>query len=332
MREIEGNNQSLIVNPSGVDLLLGPTVGGSAVIAVIVVYFPDIRTLRRLLVGLYPQVSAVIVVDNGNEDGLLGALALDLEGQEQRPPIYVHSNGENLGIAAAQNLGIAWAKQRGADFVILFDQDSEPAADMVCRLVAVARAKGAAGVPVAAMGPRYLDSRQNNPPPFIRIEGITLKRQPCPDDEAVVDVDYLIASGCLIPMAALDRVGYMAERLFIDYVDIEWGLRAKGFGLQSFGVCGAVMGHSLGDMPLRFFKSSFPARSPLRHYYMFRNAVWLYLNTDFPLGWKLVDAWRLLLKFGFYSLFAKPRLEHLGMMSKGLWHGLTGRLGRLQGF
>jgi rhamnosyltransferase len=55
----------------------------------------------------------------------------------------------------------------------------------------------------------------------------------------------------------------------------------------------------------------------------------MYRQTWPPLHWKLTDGYRLLLKYGFYALFTKSRLEHLHMMSLGIWHGLRGRSGRL---
>jgi len=123
----------------------------------------------------------------------------------------------------------------------------------------------------------------------------------------------------------------MREDLFIDYVDIEWGLRARHQGFQSYGVCSAYMRHSLGDHPINFFGKNIPLHSPLRHYYHFRNAVLLYREAWVPLNWKLVDGWRLCLKYVFYSLFAKPRMAHWRMMTLGLWHGLKGKTGKLEG-
>ncbi|MGE0800669.1 MAG: glycosyltransferase family 2 protein, partial [Lautropia sp.] len=160
-----------------------------------------------------------------------------------------------------------------------------------------------------------------------RIEGLHLRRCRCIADSDIVEVYYLIASGSLIPRATLEAVGTMAEALFIDYVDIEWGLRARRLGFRSYGVCGAKMSHDLGDEPIRFLGRALPLHSPLRHYYHFRNAVWLYRSSGLPLGWKIVDGYRLLLKYGFYCLFAKPRLQHCRMMSRGIRDGLLGRLG-----
>lgn len=295
------------------------------VFAVVVSFRPDLETLNLLLQSLMSQVDGVVVVDNGSSEkalAWLGAFSSTI-------PYALIPLHDNKGIAAAQNIGIAHAKQQGTDYVILFDHDSNPAPDMVAKLLAVAEAKAATGVEVAAVGPRYLDERQDNPPPFIQVVGLRVKKQPCLCGDSVVDVNYLIASGCLMPMRALDAVGYMQESLFIDYVDIEWGLRARSKGFLSFGACGALMAHDLGDEPFDFFGKKFPHHSALRHYYHFRNAVWMYRQSWLPAHWKFADGWRLFLKYGFYTLFAKPRHQHWWMMTKGVWHGLTGRMGRL---
>jgi len=62
----------------------------------------------------------------------------------------------------------------------------------------------------------------------------------------MIETDYVVSSGALIPLAVLDQVGMMDESLFIDYVDSEWGLRAKSRGHLSFGICAAQMVHCLG--------------------------------------------------------------------------------------
>ncbi len=296
------------------------------VVAVVVTYEPDLAALYALLHSLRSQVSNVIVVDNGSSldicKGIDTAFFVDSWCELVRLPT-------NLGIAAALNVGIDWARRRGAGYVVLFDQDSLPAPDMVQRLTEVIQAKQAAGCKVAAVGPRYMDERQDNPPPFIRIRGFKLVRQACNKSSSIVDVDYLISSGCLIPMSTLDVVNLMQEELFIDYVDIEWGLRAKRKGFRSYGVCSAKMKHDLGETPLSFLGKKIPLHSPLRHYYHFRNAIWLYRQQWVPVNWKFVDGWKLLLKYVFYALFAKPRWSHFRMMTLGVWHGLRGRMGEL---
>lgn len=292
----------------------------SRVIAVVVTYQPTLEVLEKLLDALMPQVKSVVLVDNGSHADLL-----TWHKERDTPALELLLLNENRGIAAAHNVGIDWARTQEADFVVLMDQDSIPAPDMVAKLYAAISDQPSA----AAAGPRYLDTRQENPPPFIRVSGLKLERCACATEEAIVPVDYLISSGCLIPMPVLDKVGGMRDDLFIDYVDIEWGLRARRHGLQSYGVCGAKMHHSLGDQPIKFLSKNIPLHSPLRHYYHFRNAVLLYREQWVPLNWKLVDGWRLCLKYGFYTLFAKPRMAHFRMMSLGLWHGIRNKTGKL---
>lgn len=295
------------------------------VVAIIVTYYPEINSFERLLEALKDQVASVVVVDNGS-----GASVPSFMEKRGNPNEHVLPLGTNFGIATAQNKGIAWARKRGADYIVLFDQDSEPASDMIVRLLNVAESKLECGVQLAAVGPRYFDERQDNPPPFIKVKGLRVERQVCQIPEAVVEVDYLIASGCMIPMTVFDKVGGMRDELFIDYVDIEWGLRAKQHGLQAFGVCSATMRHNLGDEPIIFLGRKMPLHSPLRHYYHFRNAIWLY-RQNLPLHWRIADGIRLVLKYGFYTLFAKPRLAHLRMMTLGVWHGLRNRMGMFEG-
>ena len=292
--------------------------------AVVVTYFPQLEALERLLDQLEQQADLIVVVDNGSKEDAIATI-------EKRvgPAFHLIRLQSNLGIATAQNKGVVWAREQNADYVILFDQDSNPGPSMLGNLLSAIEERIAAGDKVACVGPRYLDERQQNPVPFIRIEGLKFERCQCATNDAVVPVDYLIASGCLIPVKVLEQVGGMREDLFIDYVDIEWGLRARRFGFQSYGVCGARMSHSLGDSPIRFMGRQSPLHSPLRHYYHFRNAVILYRENWVPTNWKLVDGWRLLLKYGFYSMFAAPRMQHWWMMTLGVWHGLLRKSGKL---
>jgi rhamnosyltransferase len=294
------------------------------VYAIVVTYEPDIGKVDLLYQKICTQVSGLVVVDNGSSTEVVSWLqSRDVTIDYELIPL-----GENKGIAFAQNAGIRHAQAAGANYVVLFDHDSDPETDLVKKLLGAIRCKQAEGKQVASAGPRYRDARQGTLPPFVRVEGLRLRRVECTDHK-IVEVDYLIASGCLIPMTTMNKVGLMRDDLFIDYVDIEWGLRAKHLGFQSFGVCDAHMSHSLGETPIKFRGKVHPLHRPSRHYYHFRNAVRLYQERDLPLNWKLVDSYRLLRQYIFYSVFAKPRLKHWMMMTKGIWHGLCRKSGPL---
>jgi rhamnosyltransferase len=279
--------------------------------AVIVTYHPDLPALTRLLEALAPQVASAIIVDNGSPENLTAFLASRAHPTETLLPL-----GENLGIAAAQNRGIAGARVMGAEAVILFDQDSLPEPDMVGRLVAALGALAAEGRKVAAVGPRPVDAR--------------LGRRSTGDGgpgRGPVPVDHLIASGCLMPMAALDAVGPLREELFIDYVDIEWCLRAASLGFGCYRLDTLAMAHEFGS-PVDVLGRSYVSHTPMRHYYLFRNTIWMWRRRALPWRWRLRMTPRLLLRLGFNVIFARPHRQQWRLMLRGLADGFASRMGK----
>ena len=91
------------------------------VIAIVVSYHPDLSSLEDLLDALLPQVATIMVVDNGSSVEI-AAWSKHRYGNR----VVVIPLGNNRGIAAAQNVGINWARNQGARYVVLFDQDSIP--------------------------------------------------------------------------------------------------------------------------------------------------------------------------------------------------------------
>jgi rhamnosyltransferase len=292
------------------------------IVAVVVTYHPEFETLSALLNALKPQVNYVVVVDNGSDGNFAGWF--DRFRSQAVHGIFL---GSNIGVAAAQNAGVDWARQQKADCAVLFDQDSLPAPDMVRRLAEVIQAKQEQGCRVAAVGPKYIDERNPEHPSFVRLAGLGAETPRCETPGDSVLTDFVISSGALVPLTTLDEVGGMMDCLFIDQVDIEWGLRAKSFGYQSYGVCAATMRHSLGENPISFMGRKILHHGPLRHYYIFRNAVWLLFKPYIPLGWKLLFIRMLVLRLGFYVLKGSTRFSHIKMMTLGIWHGLLGRMG-----
>ncbi len=294
------------------------------VVAVIVTFEPEPEALSTMLAALAPQVEALVIVDNGSRD----APALQLPAA-QAHLVHRIQLRENLGIGAAQNLGVQWAREWGADYVLLSDQDSEPAADMVAQLVAAARGFAADGVALALVAPDYVDERQSVHIPFMHLVDGRPSWFGCDEAGGTPEITTAIASGALIPMATLDSIGGMRESLFIDLVDIEWCFRARAEGYRAFGVCAAKLRHNLGERPTRVLGRQLATHSPLRNYYFYRNAVWLFRQCYVPTVWKRVVALQMLKRYLLFPAFVQPRLQYLKMMTLGLWHGLRGREGAL---
>ncbi|WP_435106112.1 glycosyltransferase family 2 protein [Arhodomonas sp. AD133] len=294
------------------------------VIAVVVTYRPALSRFSALLERLRPQVAEIIIVDNGSD--------CDLSPFEN-DQVAVVRLGENTGLGAAQNHGAGLAIRHDADAILLMDQDSMPATDMVERLVHAWRTLSAADERLAAVGPNYADPNIDHGSPFHRVEGFRTVRPRCSGDhhhhrQCLIPVDHLTASGCLIPIDAWQHNGGMDETLFIDYVDVEWGLRARANGWKCYGVCDARMEHTLGGRPVRVFGRRIVTHPPFRNYYFFRNGLRLIRTAGYPCPWKVAESTRLVLRFAFYAVLGRPRSTHLRQMLRGLRDGWAGRTGR----
>jgi len=294
------------------------TAGHTSVCAVIVSHEPDPERLRGLLTRVRGQVRNVVVVDNGPGDDARRA-AVDLGAVTLRQP-------GNIGLAAAANRGISWAREHGSTHVLLLDQDSWPEPDMVARL-AEALATMSARAPVAAVGPRQLDPRTGESAPFIEVAFPVSRKLHC--SEGVVRCDFLIASGSLIPLAVLEDVGDMDDRLFIDNVDLDWCFRARARGYALYGVGEARMEHLLGDRRVRLLggRIRVAQHRPQRLYFVMRNRLAMYRRPHTPRAWVAQDAPRILVKLVLFGVLVGPRRANVLYMLWGLWDGLRGVTG-----
>lgn len=293
-----------------------------SVCAVVVTYHPELAWLADLLGALRPQVDSLVVVDNTG-DG-----SIDLVDAVAAERVAVLPQGRNHGLAGAQNIGIAWARANGFSHVLLSDQDSVPGPGMVAELRR-AMARLSATEQVAAVGPVFHDLREERAAPFLRV-GVPLNRKLwCEHPWQTIACDFLISSGSLIPLEAIDAIGPMNEGLFIDNVDLEWSFRARARGYTLHGVCAATMHHRLGDsrrtLPLGL--GQVVVHGPARLYYMMRNRLRLYRMPHTPRIWVAQDVPRVLAKLLLFGVLIGPRLRNLRFMSKGIWDGLHDREG-----
>ena len=300
--------------------------------AVLVTYNPDMEVLRAAILAVSGQVSDIFIVDNGSSNCSFDWFD-KLEGSANAK-LHLLQQEDNVGIGAGHNIGIRRAIDQGSKFVLLLDQDSQVGLNMVVKLRSAYAALNEKGVQVAALGPQYRDADNGMLSRFVKVGMFRFIHCGCENNTSLVNADFLVSSGSLLPVAALEVVGLMDENLFIDHVDTEWCFRAKSKGLQIFGLCGAVMTHELGEQRKEVWflrKRTVPFHKPFRYYYMFRNSVLLYHRNYMPLNWKFADIVRCLKMVVFFSWAAENRLTCLKMMSLGVIDGLKGITGKRNG-
>jgi rhamnosyltransferase len=297
--------------------------------AIVVTFNPERDVLMREFALLVPQVDKIWLVDNASGQSLAAWVScLGWAGK-----LELVQMPANLGLGAAQNAGIQLARAAGATHVLILDQDSEPMPDMVDRLLAASDRLQTEGVRVAAVAPVYADSATGPASGFVRLGWLDFKKQTVLPGQDVVEADFVISSGSLIPVSVLDAIGPMDESLFIDHVDTEWCLRAQSKGYKLFGVPGARMVHTLGDRRTRIWFlrwRNVPYHSPFRYYYILRNSLLMQRRPYMPLKWRVAELIRCCRVVCFYGLFAPQRRACLRMMWRGIVDGLRGVSGPMK--
>jgi rhamnosyltransferase len=296
--------------------------------AIIVTYFPNEILLVRLLESIGNEVKKIYIIDNTPNESKIWLTSEWLS--KFNLDIYYHQLGKNCGIAKAQNIGIDFAVKDGCDHVILFDQDSSPAKEMIGKLANAELELLTSGVKVGSVGPLFFDEKINEYSKAVRHRWIMLKKNKISPGDLPVSADYLIASGSLIRISILKEIGFFREELFIDWVDVEWGLRAGNFGCKHFIVPQALMLHSIGDEFISIGKKKINLHSDLRNFYIVRNAC--YLIRDKSVNWQ----WRanMLIKVPMYVIFyslttdSKKRGKAFLNLMRACLTGFFGNLGK----
>jgi rhamnosyltransferase len=285
----------------------------NSVCAVIVTFRPAIGDLGNLA-RVRPQVEHLVVVDNGSSEDqvqLLRAASHELD-------FALIENGQNLGIAAALNVGVKWAQANGSGWVALFDQDSAVTDGFIAQMLAdfehFARQRN-----ILLLVPRYKD-------PESGVERV------CPMDEDGGPF-VTITSGSLFPISAFEKCGYFKEELFIYTVDDEYSLRLRSRGYSIALSPHAVLLHASG-IPSYYSicgRQLFQTTNyrPGVRYYISRNRVWMALmyGARYP-RWvrgafraSLIDLCKLTIAEEFR--WAKVKMIFLGFRD-----GVLGRMGK----
>lgn len=289
--------------------------------AIFVTFYPDREMLTNAVCAVFSQVDKIVLVDNTDHYhyGVVQNFAA-------RPVEKIFLK-KNKGIAAGHNAGIFWAKEHGYSHVLLMDQDSLASENMVPLLLSVEQKLLSEKCEVAAVGPNVLNIKQNAQMPFLQRKRGFIRSFKC-ESVAMPEVVHLISSGSLIRIFILDMVGGMDEALFIDYVDIEWGLRAFSKGCHCYGVCAATLFHQLGAKKIlvpALGNRQLILHNALRYYYQFRNGILLFKRPYVALDWILYDAViQKIIRFFLFLFFSPAPLQNTGMMLKGVLHAIRG--------
>ncbi len=210
----------------------------------------------------------ILVVDNGSTDGSVAAIRAAF------PEIELIETGRNLGYAGGNNVGIERAISDGADYVLVLNNDTTCAPDLIDRLLEAAARHPRAGM----FCPRILylqdpqrvwfdNARWNSGKLNFGFPG----KDRLESELAAADheTDFACGAALFVRAEVIRQIGAFDARYFLVWEEADWCYRARKNGWASMVVSSAKIWHSVG--------ASFGSEaSPLRTYFSSRNQLlWL---------------------------------------------------------
>lgn len=172
----------------------------------------------------YPKFE-VVVVDNDSTDG-----SFELA-KNQFSKVHFIKSPRNIGFAGGNNLGIRFALEKFADYVLVLNNDAYLKKDTLAKLIVAAKGKNLPGIinPLilnangkriwfAGGKIRWLEMKN------VHLEKITAKTS--------YETEYCTGCAMFIDKAVFRKIGLFDERYFLYYEDADFSFRAKKAGFE----------------------------------------------------------------------------------------------------
>lgn len=291
-------------------------------VAGIIVYNPDLERLKRNLDHIFEQVREVFVLDNASDDFDRIHELLSLYGN-----IRLIRARRNVGVARGLNRIFEEGMKRGYQWVLTLDDDTVVDPDLVEKLSrAVEQVESActedteSNEKIGIVCAVPLDEKMQ--------ENVT--SQPIFSQETYSLVKDCITAGSMTNIAAWQEIGGFDNRMFIDFVDIEFCTRLRENGYCILRVNDAFVRQRYGDISGRIrlpgftlYRFNYPSQ---RIYYSVRNQVYyIRKHADF------IDSGKQKLflagYIGKHLIFEKNRIHSCAAIITGMRDGMRMRLG-----
>jgi hypothetical protein len=286
----------------------------------VVVHWQDPEATLACVASLAREPElAVLVVDNGGRTPIAAALAA------RAPAAGCITSPVNRGYAGGANLGIAAALERGAEFVLVLNDDVEVRGGANAAALDLLDRDGR----IAAVGPKVL-SRADPGRLWLAWGDVTYRQSLValhgagePDGPAFAaqrDVDWIAGCALWLRAATLRQIGAFDEAFFAYHEEVDWCARARAAGWRVVYAPQVVVTHGGRG-------SSAERRSVrIRKYFAARNTV-LFARKHASLAERAKLAAHLAISLPLELVWHWPRgrADEVRLKLRGVLDGLFGR-------
>lgn len=231
-----------------------------------------------------------VVVDNHSEEVHVNNTRNWINSQSGEKFSLIESP-TNLGYAGGNNLGIKYALEQGAEYVLILNNDTVVSPDLLDKLIATAESDPSIGAVSPAIKESSGQTVYYGKVGWLRSE---LKHSTDkPTGEYLNNQQYLIGAAILLKRSALEKVEGFSEAYFLYFEDADLSQRLQRAGFKLKVVPEAVIEHQVAA-------STSQLGSPLVMRYHMRNAlIFNSLNAPWYIrgliigwaGWVILKQW-----------------------------------------
>lgn len=205
-------------------------------IFIIIVTYNGMKWLDQCFTSLQQSTAPVkiIVIDNGSTDGSIQFI------RENYFEIHIIENNKNLGFGRANNLGIRYALDSGADYVFLLNQDAWIEPDTIMNLVRIHQGHPEYGI----LSPFHLTADKQHIEPLLlqRLADYHTTDPTLFNDlyfghpKDIYETKYVNAAAWLLPRNTLETVGGF-DPIFFHYGEDDNYINRVLYHGMKIGIC-----------------------------------------------------------------------------------------------
>jgi rhamnosyltransferase len=296
-------------------------------IAAYITCYQDQESSNRCIQAIESQslpVKSIYIVDNSEQP---------LQLYSKNNLLLVHHYTHNIGIAEGLAKALDWSIEQKYDFLWTFDQDSIPTDNCLEILLKnYYRLSQNNNYEIGIIAPSVTDNRTGQVVESTIFANDHFQGIQHNSKVECYECDAPITSGSLISLAAAKTISLPCSQLFIDGIDLDYGLRLRQKGFHNLIITQAIMYHHFGEpVQVKFIKQHryIQKYSALRYYYICRNHT--YLETRFSQGYyrftSLIRRIKyMLVKILVIFLYEEEKTRKIWACLLGTYYGLIGNI------